>query len=120
MVWPIEYAPTYLSGRGQTLVNRTKPGPSFQVEKQLLLCCILMLLLNKSTQLKIENPAQTAFRFSPVRYRAPRSVEKLLGALAEQVLMEVDINSVLIVSNPQLIFNNISGFSQSTVYLLSF
>ena len=56
--------------RGQTLANRTKqPGPSFQVQKQLLLCCLL-LLLNKTTKLKVENSAQRAG--SPVRYCAPR------------------------------------------------
>jgi len=35
-------------------------GPSFQVEKQLLLCCLLMLLLNKTTKLKVENSTQRA------------------------------------------------------------
>jgi hypothetical protein len=58
------------------LASRTKPGPSFQVWKQLLLRRLLMLLLNKTAQLKVENSAQTVFRFSPVRYRAPRREPK--------------------------------------------
>jgi hypothetical protein len=63
------------------LASRTKSGPSFQVWKQLLLCHLLMLLLNKTAQIKVENSAQTAFRFSPVRYRAPRrEPEKLFWA----------------------------------------
>jgi hypothetical protein len=30
------------------------------------------LLLSETAQLKVENSAQTAFRFPPVRYHAPR------------------------------------------------
>jgi hypothetical protein len=33
---------------GQTLANRTKPGPSLQVEKGLRLCYLLMFLLSKT------------------------------------------------------------------------
>ncbi len=57
---------------GQTLANRTKPGPSLQVQKRLCLCCILIFLLIQTAQLKVENSAQTTFRFSPVRYCVPR------------------------------------------------
>ncbi len=64
----------------QTLANRTKPGPSLQVEKWSCLCCQLMFLLSKTAQLKVENSAKTTFRFSPVRYRAPR-VSLLQGCL---------------------------------------
>jgi hypothetical protein len=31
-----------------------------------------MFLLSKTAQLKVENSAQTTFRFSPVRYHAPQ------------------------------------------------
>ncbi len=58
---------------GQTLGNRTIPGPSLQVQKWLCFC-LHMFLLSKTAQLKVENSAQTTFRFSPVRYRAPRLV----------------------------------------------
>ncbi len=57
---------------GRTLANRTKPGLSLQVYKWQCLCCLLMFLLSKTAKLKIENLAQTTFRFSHVRYRAPR------------------------------------------------
>jgi hypothetical protein len=33
-----------------------------------------MLLLNKIAKLKVENSAQTAFRFSPIRYNAPSPI----------------------------------------------
>jgi len=33
---------------GQTLANRTKPGPSLQVEKWLCFCYLLMFLLSKT------------------------------------------------------------------------
>ncbi len=56
----------------QTFANRTKPGPSLQVEKWLCLCYLLMFQLSKTAQLKVENSAQTTFRLSPVRCRAPR------------------------------------------------
>ncbi len=59
-------------GHGQTLANRTKPGPSLRVEKWLCLCYLLMFLLSKTAWLKVENSAQTTFRFSPVRYRTPQ------------------------------------------------
>jgi hypothetical protein len=59
---------------GQTLANRMKPGLSLQVEKWLCFCYLLMFLLSKTDQLKLENLAQTTFRFSPVRYRAPRFI----------------------------------------------
>ena len=35
-------------GHAQTLANRTKPGPSLQVEKWLHLCYLLMFLLSKT------------------------------------------------------------------------
>ncbi len=59
---------------GQTLAKRTNPGPSLQVEKWLCFCYLLMFLLSKTAQLKVENLAQTTFRFSPVIYRAPRII----------------------------------------------
>jgi len=36
------------SNHGQTLANRTKPGPSLQVDKWLCLCYLLMFLLSKT------------------------------------------------------------------------
>ncbi len=39
---------------GQTLANRTKPGPSLQVEKWLCLCYLLMFLLSKQPSLKLK------------------------------------------------------------------
>ncbi len=50
-----------------TLANRTIPGLSLQVEKWLCFCFLLMFLLSKTDYLKIENSAQTTFRFSLVR-----------------------------------------------------
>ncbi len=70
------------TNHGQTSANRTKPGPSLKVEKRLCLCYLRKFLLSKTSQLKVENSAQTTFRFSPVRYRAPltNTLAYLFGA----------------------------------------
>ncbi len=57
---------------GQTSANRTEPGPSFQLQRQPCVCHALVRLLIKTAQLKVENSAQTTFRFTPVGFRAPR------------------------------------------------
>ncbi len=54
------------TSHGQTSANRTEPGPSFQLQKGLLVCHALMLLMIKTAQLKVESLAQTTFRFPPV------------------------------------------------------
>ncbi len=53
------------------LANRMKHGPSFQLQKCLCAFCAFILLSSKTTQIKVENSAQTTFRLSLVRYRAP-------------------------------------------------
>ncbi len=42
------YDHSFDRGHGQTLDNRTKPGPSLQVEERLCLCYLLMFLLSKT------------------------------------------------------------------------
>ncbi len=56
---------------GQMSANRTEPGPSFQLQRWPCVCHALKRLLIKTAQLKVENSAQTTFRFCPVRYRTP-------------------------------------------------
>ncbi len=45
--------------RGQTSVNKIKPGPSFQLSMWLHVCYALVLLQSKMAQLKVENLDQT-------------------------------------------------------------
>ncbi len=49
----------------QTSANRVKPVLSFQVWKWLCVCHLIMSLWIETAQLKVENSAQTSFRFSP-------------------------------------------------------
>jgi hypothetical protein len=51
MLWSVEGMGAKLGEgmwHGQTLANRTKPGPSLQVETWLCLCHLLMFLLSKT------------------------------------------------------------------------
>ncbi len=50
--------------QGQTLAYSTRPGPSLEA-------AVFMLSTHVSVELKVENSAQTTFRFSPVRSRSP-------------------------------------------------
>jgi hypothetical protein len=47
-------------------------GQVFNSRRGHFVCHVLMLLLSKTTQLKVENLAQTTFRFSPFKYRTPQ------------------------------------------------
>jgi hypothetical protein len=64
---------------GQTLANRTKPGPSLQVEKWLCLCYLLIFLLSKAAYLKVENSAQTTLCSLPLDISLPASWHPLGG-----------------------------------------
>ncbi len=55
----------------QASVNRTKPRPSFQLQKCPFACCTFLVISSKTVQLKVENSAQTISRFSLVRFCAP-------------------------------------------------
>ncbi len=61
---------------GQTSADRTKPGPSFQLQKWPFVCPEFSLLWSKTAKLKVENSAQRAFKFSPVRYHTPQMNHK--------------------------------------------
>jgi len=70
---------TYDPNQGQTLANRTKPEPCFQVQ---MWACVH---IDKDTHIIItaslvsENSALKGFRFSPVSFRAPRANPQLLA-----------------------------------------
>jgi hypothetical protein len=70
--WIMNLFVTLRISHGQTLASRTNPGPSFQLK--IWACANNMQFLhnNKTAWLKVENSAQTTFRFSPVSFRAPR------------------------------------------------
>ncbi len=53
--------------------NRTKPGPSFKLQKQLCACHAW----SKTAQLNVGNLAQTTFRFSQFGCRAPPALAYL-------------------------------------------
>jgi hypothetical protein len=55
---------------GQTLANRTKPGPSFQLFIWVCFCIHDCMYIIITAQLIVENSAQTSFRFSPPCFRA--------------------------------------------------
>ncbi len=53
-------------------LTKDKPqltGQVFNSRRGHFVCHVLMLLLSKTAQLKVENLAKTTFRFSPFKYR---------------------------------------------------
>jgi hypothetical protein len=58
---------------GQASSNRTTPWLSLTLEVVVFMPCV-KFIRTKTDQLKVVNLAQTTFRFTPVRYRAPHFV----------------------------------------------
>ncbi len=66
------YTHIKLCSHGQTLADRTNPGPSFQLQKWLHAYHALTAQCANMTQLRVENSAHTTFRLSSIRYCGPR------------------------------------------------
>ncbi len=67
-----------LSDNVRNEANKTKPGPSFQLQMWAYLYMPCNYAYNKTAQLKAENLLQTTCRFSPISFHSPKQAENVL------------------------------------------